>query len=175
MKNLLLLFVVISAFASCKKEDANNQIPEPSSSGKNFLACKVNGAVHRYSGLIDWMSPNGVSYSRFIDEVIIVGGSAEFSDVVGLHLKGSPDSLLPGYNYLFGGETNSNHANYTLYQSGTRSDLQYSTVAGSGWVRFSRVDTAVAAGTFAFTAYLNGQQGQDSIVITDGVFDIVQY
>jgi hypothetical protein len=167
MKLLLLSLLLLTSFASCRKDV--NQLPEPSSSGKNFLAYKVNGVIRQYSGLSDRMNRVGVDYSRFVDKIAIATGG-EY-DEVGIYIKAPPASVTAGVIYNLGSEVGSHYAVYAIKGKGQPS-IQYRTSASSGWVRFSRVDTAVSAGTFAFTAYTETPNGLDSVVITEGVFDI---
>lgn len=65
MKRPLLIFALfVIAFTACKKDSntsAGGQLPDTSSSGKNFLACKVNGKVQVYYGKSSYISPNGVT------------------------------------------------------------------------------------------------------------------
>jgi hypothetical protein len=171
MKLLLFSLLIVASFASCKKDP--NQLPEPSSSGKNFLACKVNGVVHKYT-VEDALGRNGVGYSRYIDGLTIGAAEADYKDDLGITVFLSPDSVRREVTYELGGETSIGIGHYIIFQTGGGPVLEYTTTVGSGWVRFSRVDTAVAAGTFALTAYIDGQQGKDSVVFTEGVFDIAR-
>ena len=173
MKCFVFSFLLMTFFASCKKEDANNQIPEPSSSGKNFLACKVNGVVHRYT-VEDALGRNGVGYRRFVDQIEVGASEADYKDAIGITVALPPDSVLPSLVYQLSQETGKSFSEYYKYQAGGGPTLTYFTTAGSGWIKFSRVDTLVGSGTFAFTAYIDGQQGKDSVVITEGVFDIAR-
>lgn len=168
MKKLLLLSLL--AFVACKKTDSGPSLPGPSSTGQNYLAYKVNGIISSSFGLNSWNARTGVSYNRFADKIVISGDNDNMRNDLGIYIALPPTAVKTDTTYILSNEANRHISKYFLFkQPGTS---EYITIMGSGWVRFSRVDTAVAAGTFAFTAYLNGQQGADSVVITDGRFDI---
>lgn len=167
-----LLFLSLLALAACKKTDNSNfQLPGPSSTGQNYLACKVNGQLYHSRGLNSWTSRTGVSYSRFTNRVVVGGDDDGVNGDLGIYLYQEPSSLLANQDYILGTEGNGNEAKYFRFKQGGQT-FEYTTSSVSGWVRFSRIDTTVAAGTFAFTAYRNGQKDADSVVITDGRFDI---
>jgi hypothetical protein len=71
-----------------------------------------------------------------------------------------------GQRYYFGNRVAKHRAEYVK----PHASQNYYTTHQSGWVQFSRLDTAVAAGTFEFTAYRTSEN--DSVVITEGRFDI---
>lgn len=169
MKKLLLLSLL--AFAACKKTDSGPTLPGPSSTGQNYLAFKVNENVHVYNGIATYNQPNGTRYIRFSKEIYISGNEDGNNDYIAIYLLIQPDSCKINTDYVFGSETNESFAKYTFKRPG-QVTAECRTIAGSGWVRFSRLDTAVAAGTFALTAYMGGQQGADSVIINDGRFDI---
>jgi hypothetical protein len=158
------------AIAACKKTDDSGGLPGPSSNGQNYLACKVNGVIHTYSAS-DGLGRNGVVYNRFINKTGIGASEAKYNDDIGFMLPIVADSVNNN-NYILNSEADDFFGHYTKHQSGGKASDYYITSSSSGWVRFSRIDTAVAAGTFAFIAYRNGQKGADSVVITDGRFDI---
>jgi hypothetical protein len=168
MKKILL--VSLLAIAACKKTDDTDSLPGPSSNGENYLACKVNGVRHIYKGLSTYMNPNGVAYLGFSNEVYLTGTESGNNDHLAMYVKIPFNTGVTNYDYYFGGESNQSYADYNPKKPG--GTLEYRTASGSGWVRFSRIDTAVASGTFAFTAYRNAQKGTDSVMITDGRFDI---
>ncbi len=75
--------------------------------------------------------------------------------------------------YLFGDESDKMLAKYSL--DNRIPPLEYFAQNGSGWVRFSRLDS-IASGTFEFTAYYDQQSSNraepDTVRITEGRFDI---
>lgn len=170
MKPTSLVFLLLAMLAGCKKNDTidpSSGLPATSSSGKNILACRVNGQIHVYSGKASINNDNGVDYSIWEDYILIHGDNFRYNDDIRIRVTGN-DSLKPGIKYVFSSETQ-HRALYTKYEI---SQFEYEAQSGSGWILFSRLDKDVAAGTFAFTAYLNGQQGSDSVTITGGRFDI---
>lgn len=138
-------------------------MPAPTREGKNIFACKVDGVVHIYSGEGTIFNPDGVSYQPTPDDIFLAGSKKEYNDFVSMTLP-NLSLVTIDTTYRFSTETSEAHGDRYTGNNGT----PFRTKNGSGWVRFSRLDTSVAAGTFAFTGYRDG----DSSVITEGVFDL---
>jgi hypothetical protein len=81
-----------------------------------------------------------------------------------------PDSVVIGTKYYFSDWQGNNH--FAGYRKRGGTLTEYITRANSGYVQFSRRDNSVASGIFAYTAY---RPNGDSVVITDGRFDISHY
>ena len=179
MKYLLLIFsLIILGATACKKDNtsAGGQLPDTSSSGKNFLTCKVNGKVQVYSGTTSFMTPNGVSYGSYEDYVqIFASGTDKYKDIIKIRVnKDSSKNVQTNIMYYFTDEYGQHFANYYSFPVGLI-ELDYVTRNRSGWIRFSRLDS-VASGTFEFTAYYDQRSSSrkepDTIRITEGRFDI---
>lgn len=163
MKNLFILPIFLVLSFSCTKKSGTTepQLPPLTTEGKNVMGCKLNGAVHIYSGKRSFSNPNGVNYDNLVERVVIYADNSNYTDAVNISIiKGF--GLVVDIPYYFASETSGNYAQYLP------SSANFITGSNSGWIRFVRLDTEVAAGTFEFTAYHN----DDSVKITEGRFDI---
>ena len=104
--------------------------------------------------------------------MLLYADNSDYGD----HLKivlSTPSSLKIDTIYTFSSESERNFAQYHVDDPSP--PLQYNTRNGSGWVRFSRLDS-VASGTFEFTAYYDMKSSSrtdpDTVRITEGRFDI---
>ncbi len=175
---LLSLSLFILGAAACKKDTtyAGGQLPDTSSSGKNFLACKVNGETRVYSGLSSFSKSNGVTFNHLSNYVLIFGsGVSQYKEIIKLHMdEDSTKKVVVDSTYILSSESGQHHAFYQSHSPGVIS-LDYLTSNNSGWVRFSRLDS-IASGTFAFTAYYDQRSSNrtepDTVRITEGRFDI---
>lgn len=159
---IAVLFVI-----SCNRQDyEERELPSLTQEGRDILACIVNGAIHLYSGKSSFGDPNGVLYHRLPEELLLYADESDLGDAIRISLD-TPALIMPGTIYFFA--TGSNDPNYAQYYSDAANPY-FITKDGSGWIRFTRVDSAIAAGTFEFTAYFNN----DSVRITEGRFDIAR-
>ena len=157
-----------AALNGCKKPDETPhepELPPLTQDGRNVLACRVNGIVHVYSGKHTLGDPNGVFYHRYVDEILLSADEADLSDAVRISLF-EPNTIVANSTYVFSTKTNSC---YALYYS-DEANPYFITKNSSGWVRFTRIDSAIAAGTFEFIAYFEN----DSVNVTEGRFDIAR-
>ncbi len=175
MKSYLVLIVLNCLLAgSCKKVATNpvvpvEPMPNPTETGANILACKVNGKLHIYKDKMTWSQPDGVSFSKREDQLekftYIRGNESDYGDAVSMKIF--TWNIIVGKEYKFSVNENKDFADYVLDGFGTENT--YFTSDGSGFVKFSRYDSLVAAGTFAFTAY---SMGGKKVEVTEGCFDI---
>lgn len=166
MKNLffILPILLVLSFGCSKKQNGNTepQLPPLTTEGKNVMGCKVNGNVQIYSGKRTFGNDNGVDYNPSSSKVVIFADNINYHDEIKITINIPYSSLIIDTPYYFTSETTNNYAQYFP------SSANFITDNNSGWIRFARLDTEVAAGTFEFTAYHNG----DSVKITEGRFDI---
>jgi hypothetical protein len=156
----LICLLAVAGASGCKKKDA---LPPLTQEGKNILACKFNGQVQIYSGIPNTFNVNGVKFSYSTNHIELRATNADVDNSLYITLH-FPPQLVGNNDYILGSEAS---PHYVEAYCG-RSALPYFTKANSGQIRFIRIDKEVAAGTFSFTAY----RGNDSLVITDGRFDI---
>lgn len=170
MKRIFSLTAVAVLFAiSCNKQDDTPQEPELpalTQEGKNILACRVNGVTHVYSGKGSFGNENGVSYFRYPNNILLYADEDALASELEIIINDSPSVIRRNTTYFFSTETSDHQARYFS----DAANPYFITRNGSGWIRFVRVDSAIAAGTFEFTAYFNN----DSVKITEGRFDIAR-
>ncbi|WP_276133391.1 DUF6252 family protein [Polluticoccus soli] len=167
MKYLLVMMISCLAITGCKKD--SEKMPKPTQSGKNILACEVNGKVHIYEGKRSYLNSNGVDAARIItgNDVFIEihGDNADYDDDIEMRVVVYQPEL--NKEYIFSKVDSKDWAEYYV---GQNSDIRYKTQNSSGFIKFSRFDPSSVAGTFMFTGY--NQQGE-KVEITEGFFDIV--
>jgi hypothetical protein len=157
-----MIVIGMLSIISCNKKDSQD-LPTPTQEGKNILACIVDGQAHVYSGISNVFNENGVDYRLGTNSIKLISESTEYRDFIEVVLP-SFNSLNINTTYYLSSDTGRFYANRFTGNNGR----PYQTVNYSGWVRFSRLDSNIASGSFAFTGYRPG----DSTVITDGTFDL---
>jgi len=144
-------------------------MPEATQSGKNILACKVNGKVHIYEGKRSYLNSNGVTAQRYMSgtEILIrvhADKREDYDDNIEMEIVADQPDI--NKEYIFSKEDSKDRAEYYVGQS---NENKYYTKSSSGYIKFTRFDKAVAAGVFMFTAY---RDNGDKVEITEGFFDI---
>ena len=168
MRYLLILFLCCLAICGCKKE--KEKLPAATQSGKNILACKVNGKVHIYEGKRSNSNDNGVDAGRYLSvNHFVIRVHADNADDYNDNLTMQVFADKPELNkeYIFSKEDSKDGAEYYIGENYVNI---YTTKSSSGYIKFSRFDTSVMAGIFMFTAY--NDHGA-KVEITEGFFDIV--
>jgi hypothetical protein len=171
MRRIIIVLFACSLVCGCKKKiDAGPSMPSPTQTGQNIIACKVNGKTIIYSGIPTYLNDVGVRFGKYkMDNGIAL-------NVEGHETEGHDDNLTlliyeldPTVNgqYTFSTEITNDYAQY--YTGEGFANDTYKTKNGSGYMKFTRYDSTVVAGTFEFTAYNpNGAK----VEITEGFFDI---
>ncbi|WP_276132960.1 DUF6252 family protein [Polluticoccus soli] len=177
MRGVLLIAALVVFAVGCKKpteKPANPtepQMPTSTETGANTVACRVNSEVHIYKGVPTYLNADGVLFGLYPDRneyflQVTAGGIAEYKDNIWLLLYDTAVQLNTQYPFSVT-ETDKNRAEYSV-EAGSYSKI-YKTKGSSGFIKFTRYDKTVAAGTFEFAAY--NDQGE-KIEITEGFFDI---
>jgi hypothetical protein len=169
-----LLVLVLSSFSACDKEEDLSVLPQETQSGKNTFGCKINGQNFFGGYLVYTLVPGFLVYYNHKTDYLDISTTGKFQNNTNgmLHLTifnprentttkiykaefdyiSSPSNLFDNYGVLKGGEV-------TI----TKLDTVNKIVSG----RFNFVGTqATYPGKF---------NGNDSIAITDGRFDLKIY
>jgi hypothetical protein len=177
----LMLFILF--LPGCKKDN----LPEPSQTGANVIACKVNGKA--------WIADAGQSFnqkkfsllynSRFKPKRQFVLSGYRITKDGNSHIMLAVEDVRTTGTHSFAFDTqpypgnmvSQNHASYIQYKPSQAEYLTNSRYTGS--ITFTRVDTInhILAGTFEFTAEHTGSPGSSdspgqTVKVTDGRFDI---
>jgi hypothetical protein len=174
----IYFILMLAAGISCKKSTPI-ELPPITESGKNTFGCKVNGQIWvpywRCSSI--WTTPPELSYiiqpidsssslpiKIWIDAGNATNGKSYFSFrqsySLGDHIYG-PGNIIDSLLIKF-----------SLGSGTTYSNFQASSTPR--YFQISRLDTTnkIVSGTFAFTLYTTINNILDSVVITDGRFDL---
>jgi hypothetical protein len=164
--------IIIVLFACCliwgckKKDDAGPAMPSPTQTGQNIVAYKANGKIHIYKGKHSTSQRDGVEFYRVADidtYVYVWAESSQYQDDMSITIYGL--NIEKDKEYNLSTEDNWGFGKYML---GNGSDV-YKTKNGSGYIKFIRYDSSVAAGNFSMTVY--NSEGK-KVEITEGFFDI---
>lgn len=163
MKNLAFLsLLIVFTFFGCKDEEQNTPFPSPSSSGEDIMAARVNGVEFICSGDQSLFTETGPNYLLNADSVLAIDGEANISGSGGIHIvvlkfdHAKTEFPIDDSSVI-------NHA--TSFVDGTK----FTPIPPFGNLKVSRWDEEVFAGTFNFIA--KSEEG-DTVIITDGMFDI---
>jgi hypothetical protein len=172
MKHVLTIIVFTVIAIGCRKKQIDepepNILPTATQNGANLLACKINGAVHIYSGIPGRIGTNGVSFTKVWGSnneqyVLISAGDSKYGDQLDI------DIYEPGWNiqvkndYKF---SNENKVKAKYFYADVFNE--YKTQSNSGYISFTRYDDRVVAGNFSFKVF----NKTDSVKTIEGFFDI---
>lgn len=160
----ILLILTILSIAACKKEADTNM---PTQSGSNTVYYKVNGAEHKITGTRGSLRSMGVEsalhpYDSFMT-ISTINRDGYIYDDLYLYVHTLSPELNAPYNihYISGRD---HQSEYHLQ------DKRYHPDMDASYVKFTRFDENVIAGTFYFKS-LPDSNGS-TINLTDGWFDI---
>jgi hypothetical protein len=146
------------------------QMPTRTESGANVVAFKLNTIVHIYKGKPTYFHEDGVRFGKYqvgADLFIKVNAdnSKEYKDNISMFIYTLEPEI--GKEYSFYTSETSKH--YGEYMIGENKNSIFTTRDNSGYIKFSRYDSIVAAGIFGFKAY---SPEEKMVEITEGFFDI---
>ncbi len=182
-KHRLIYFILmLIATISCKKSTQSLELPPITESGNNTFGCKVNGQVWvpywRFSSI--WTEPPELDYliqpidsiSSLPIKILINAGNSTNGQSYFSFRQGY---LLSDHIYGPGNIIDSLTIEYMLGSGTTYSNFQvYQVSSTPRYFQISKLDTTnkIVSGTFAFTLYTSNNNTLDSMVITDGRFDL---
>jgi hypothetical protein len=173
-----ILLLLLVANIGCKKSaPPSNILPPATQEGKNTFGCRVNGEVwvpYYQCGLIDIFTKCKELHSvvthadstRELPFYVDLTASREIG-------QGSYSSFLIGATILKTGKFDSMFS-VTYFRDSVSYDPQYPISLASNAITVTRLDTVsqIISGTFHFTLYGPYGPGADSLVVTDGRFDV---
>ena len=167
MRILITTLTAFLLFSACKKDkNKNGDTPPPQTqNGANILSCKVDGVWHNYNGKRTYMHDDGVDFNiygsanGFYAQIYV--DKTEYNDFIIIRVFEQNPEVGKVY------ELSSESQNMADYIKGS---ADYYAPLKSGQIIFTRCDSAVAAGTFYFTAV----RDSNKVVVTEGFFDIAR-
>ncbi|RYD52884.1 MAG: hypothetical protein EOP52_01680 [Sphingobacteriales bacterium] len=180
-----LLWLSLLAMAACKKTD--DTPAGASNGGENYLSCTINGKSYIFKGKPSFFNPTGVTY----DQINIVSGTTpdtakhflvigndlnNLNAVVHVDLNLGRNYTVPLNQRISFSEIQRKEVYALLRSPADFKDAYYYADPTTGWININSADS-IGSGTFGFTAYgldHNGNRlpGADSVVVTNGKFDI---
>ncbi len=178
---IILLFFLTTVF-SYKKSAPSVDLPPITESGKNTFGCKVNGQVWvpywRCSSI--WTEPPQLEYeiqpidstSMLPVKIMINAGNSTNGQT---YFSFRQNYSLSDHIYGPGNIIDSIIIEYRLGAGTTYANSQvYQFSSTDRYFQISKLDTTnkIVSGTFAFTLYTIVNNLLDSVVVTDGRFDL---
>ena len=143
---LTILFVAVALVTGCKKDDDDSSVAP-----KGGISAKINGD--------SWKSENTTSSNAF--GIISLGAATSDGKIISLNCGDS----VATYNLSDTIAFNFNGASYTV------GSTDYDAVRGTIIVTENNATDGTISGTFDFVA----KNGTDSVVVTEGSFNQVEY
>lgn len=152
-----MLLAAVFAFASCDKDDDNNNTVMPVA-GDFFLKAKVNGADYNNSA---YFAPS----ATINNGVLNIQSSGDTGNSVQIQVQNYDEegTYTSGNNDLSRGYIN--YMTLTPFKT-------YTSVRGTGTVTITEVTDTSISGTFSATAPENSETSTASVTITEGQFKV---
>ena len=169
MYRMLMLALLILSLSACEDDD----LPDPSQSGANMMAAKINGKPWQKNSSWSVMHGDGLdaSYSGAKGYFWLMGAreADDFDNSIHLSLSGVKHTG----DYTLKEKSSGNYAILNDYKERNNSKSYLTTAASTGRVTVTKLDTVnrIVSGTFSFRAYLQGST-TEYVNVTDGRFDV---
>lgn len=177
-KFLLISFLLAIAFSACKKEDRQKNFPTETTTGANTFGCYVGTYQFLPCKMLGGISPvkkleASIYYddSNHVDLIISATHDCETHDTLGsfIHLSFDSVEIVTGTTYKLG-LFNTNHAVSIFYWENLNEFSSDSSLAGTLTVtNFDKLKKIISG---KFEATLKNRDGNGTINITKGIFDV---